>query len=237
VTEDISLRRERDISAVISDGFALLFPNWSTLARTVTPAVLVNIAASLIVFGVAGDEEVAQAVLLATLPFQILAYQLVSAAVIAHLLSRDQGRNLDSGDALDVAQDRFGDVVGASVRAVGISVLLAMTVVGLPWAIKRGIKWAFIVQSIIVDGQPGEPSLKYSEALVQGRWWNTFGRLLTAGLILLLPAVILSSLVQLAIPGVIGVILSHATDFLTLPYGMITTTLIFFDLKLRKARE
>lgn len=237
MTETVPLRRQRDLGSVIGDGFSILFRHWAGLARTVAPAVLVNLAVSLLIFGVEEDEVLASLVSLAGLPVQFVAYQLVSAAVIASLNSRDLGREIESGDALDIAQQRFGDVLGASIRATGIIVLLSITIVGLPWAIKRLVKWAFIIQSVIVDGQGGEPSLAYSESLVLGRWWVTAGRLLVSGLVVGLPAVIVSQIILGAVPGVIGVIASHATDFVALPFGIIVTTLIFFDLKQRRSGD
>lgn len=235
MTENVALRRQRDLGTVISDSFSLLFSDWPRLARMVAPAVMVNLAVSLIAFGVKDNDALVIAVVYLTLPVQFVAYQLVSAAVIAQLNSRDLGRDLDVGDALDVAQDRFGDVAGASLRSAGITILLAVTVIGLPFAIYRFVRWAFIIQSIVVDGQKGEASLAYSAALVQGLWWVTFGRLLVSAIVLGVPAVIISIAIQEAVPGVLGVIASHSPDFLVLPFGIITTTLIFFDRKLQKA--
>ena len=231
------LRRERGLSAVIGDSFSLLTANWGSLARIVAPAVLVNLAFGLLAYAVEDDEALSSALLFAALPVQFVAYQLVSAAAVARLSSRDLGREIDTGAALDVAQERFGDVVGASLRATGIVVLLSLTLIGIPWAIKRLVKWAFIIQSIIVDEQRGDPSLAYSESLVEGRWWVTLGRLIASGLVIGLPVVIVRQVILLAVPGVLGIIASHIPDFLALPYGIITSTLIFFDLKTRKARH
>lgn len=227
------LRQQRDLGAVIGDAFTILSSDLSSLAKTVAPAVLVSVAVSLVLYGLRNDQTLTTIAVYVALPFLLIAFQLVSAAVIARLNARDQGRELESGDALDVAQDRFGDVISASVKATGIVFLLSLTVVGIPWAVKRLVKWAFIIQSIIVDGQTGETALAYSESLVLGRWWVTFGRLLGTWLVLVIPTVILNQVVLAAVPGVAGIIASHATDFVTLPFGMITTTLIFFDLKLR----
>jgi hypothetical protein len=238
MTQDrTSLRRERDVGAIIGDSFILLFGHWGGLARIVAPAVLVNVAIGLLAYAVEDDEALSSVLLFAALPVQLVAFQLVSAAAVAGLNSRDQGREIDSGAALDSAQERFGDVVGASLRATGIVVLLSVTLIGIPWAIKRLVKWAFIIQSIIVDGQRGEPSLAYSESVVEGRWWITLGRLVASGLVVGLPVVIVSQVILLAMPGVVGIIAAHVLDFLTLPYGIISTTLIFFDLKTRKARH
>jgi hypothetical protein len=237
VTENVPLRQERALGFVINDSFRILFAYWPSLAKTVAPAVLVSLAAALLAYGVQNNGALYSFVVLATLPVQFVAYQLVSAALIASLNSRDQGREIDAGDALDMAQDRFRDVVSASVRATAIAFALMVTIVGIPWGIKRLVKWAFVIQAIIVDGQTGKDSLAYSESLVLGRWWGTFGRLVACGLIVGLPAVIVSEVILLAIPGVIGIIASQVTDFLALPFGIISTTLIFFDLKSRKARH
>lgn len=228
------LRQTRALGAIIGDAFNILSSDLPILAKTVAPAVLVSVAAGLIVYGLGDDEALTTIALYIELPILLIAFQLVSAAVIARLDARDHGRELESGDALDVAQERFRDVVSASLRATGIVFLLSITVVGIPWAIKRLVKWAFIIPAIVVDAQTGESALGYSESLVLGRWWVTFGRLIASALVLLLPAFVVNQLILAAIPGVAGVILSHVTDFVTLPYGMITTALLFFDLKSRR---
>jgi len=235
VTENVPLRRQRDLGTVISDSFTILFASWSILAMIVAPAVLVGLAFSLIEYGVGDGEAITVLILLASLPVQFVAYELVGAAVVAQINGRDLGQTMAAGDALDVAQDRFGDVIGAAVRSTAIVFLLAITIVGIPWALKRGVEWAFLTEAIIIDGQKGEPSLAYSAALVLGNWWSTFGRLLVAGIVIGIPTVMLSSLIALAVPGVIGIIASSVPEFLALPFGIIATTLIFFDLKLRKS--
>jgi hypothetical protein len=228
------LRQTRALGAIIGDAFSLLFSDLPVLAKTVAPAVLVSVAGGLVIYGLGDDETLTTIALYIELPILLLAFQLVSAAVIARLDARDHGRELESGDALDVAQERFRDVVSASLRATGIVFLLSITVVGMPWAVKRLVKWAFIIPSIVVDAQTGETALAYSESLVLGRWWVTFGRLAASTLVLLLPALVVNQVILAAIPGVAGVILSHVTDFITLPYGMITTALLYFDLKARR---
>ena len=237
MTENVPLRRQRDLGTVISDSFTILFASWSILAMIVAPAVLVGLAFSLIEYGVGDDELVTALIILASLPVQFVAYELVGAAVVAQINGRDLGQTMAAGDALDVAQDRFGDVIGAAVRSTAIVFLLAITIVGIPWALKRGVEWAFLTEAIIIDGQKGEPSLAYSAALVLGNWWSTFGRLIVAGIVIGIPTVMLSSLIALAVPGVIGIIASSVPEFLALPFGIIATTLIFFDLKLRKAGD
>jgi hypothetical protein len=237
VIQGVQLRRERRLGELLSDSFTIYFARWQQLVAVVAPAVLVSIAGSLISLGVEDSEVWTIVVALAVLPFYFIAYQLVSAAVIALLTGSEGGRTISAGDALDQAQDRFGDVVPASLRATAIVVLLTITIVGLPWAIYRAVRWLLIIQSIMVDGQTSQTALDYSAALVTGRWWLTAGRMFVSALVIGLPTAILSGAILEVIPGVGGVILSDCTAFFAYPYGIIFTTLLFFDYKTRRSRD
>lgn len=230
----LALRRERALSEVISDSFTLYFASWRQLGAVVAPSVLISIALSLVAFAVGGSDTANSLVLLASLPVELVAYQLVSAAAIAFIAERDAGHALSPGDALDLAQERAAPVVGASLRSTGIVFALSCTLVGIPWAIKRLVRWAFIIQAIMLDHQSSEVALDYSASYVLGHWWNTAGRLLASGLVIGIPSLFVSSIIVAALPGVAGILISGATGFFVYPYGIIATTLIFFDLKNRK---
>ena len=95
------LRQTRALGAVIGDAFSILFSDLPVLAKTVAPAVLVSVAGALIIYGLGDDEALTTIALYIELPILLIAFQLVSAAVIARLDARDHGRELESGDALD----------------------------------------------------------------------------------------------------------------------------------------
>jgi hypothetical protein len=231
------LERERPLGEVIAEAFNLYLASWTRYAAVVAPAILVGIAWSLLLFAFEDNPELSALVYLIGLPINFIAYQLVSAAVIALLVAVAAGRDIAAGDALDTAQDRLSDVISASLRSVAIVFLFAITVIGIPFAIYRIVRWALIIQVVMVEGVAGEPSLARSAALVKGQWWRTFGRLLVSGLVVGLPLSILAQLILTAFPGVFGTILSATTGFVIFPFGIIATSLIYFDLKARESRR
>ncbi|MPZ48671.1 MAG: hypothetical protein GEU75_05050 [Dehalococcoidia bacterium] len=235
MTELVTLRQPRDLGRVISDSFAVLGATWTQLCVVVAPAVLVSILIALISVLVADVVWLSTVFLLISLPIDLMAYELVSAAGIALLIAREQRQDISTGDALDAAQDRFRAVIVAAFKTTAISVLLCLTIIGIPWAIKRLVLWAFIIQAIMLDRQTGEASLGYSAGLVKGHWWNTFGRLVACFLVAGIPALIVSQIVLEAVPGTLGLILSSTASFISLPFGIIATTLLYFDLKVRGA--
>jgi hypothetical protein len=234
VTNDLVLARRRTLSEVISDSFTYFFGAWSKFAAVVAPAVLVGIASSLLLDVFREDIAATLIVTLLSLPVSYVFYQLCSAAAVALLNAPGMGRMISSGDALDLAQSKAGDILAASLRSTVIVFLFAITILGIPWAIKRGVQWAFIIQSVIIDQQDGRSALAYSAALVRRRWWASFGRLLASGFVIALPMGVLSQVLLTAIPGPIGIILSATTNLAVFPIIMIATTLIFFDLKALK---
>jgi hypothetical protein len=88
----------------------------------------------------------------------------------------------------------------------------------------------------MLDGKSGGEALAASADLVEGHWWVTAGRLLVTGLVVGIPLLIVSSIANAALPVILAVFVDSALVFVTVPYGIITTTLMYFDLKTRKAR-
>ncbi len=176
-------------------------------------------------------------VLLASIPVGFLLTILTSAALVSFLDRTDRGEAVASAEALDAAQDRLGPLFGATFRAAAICFLLAITIIGIPFAIYRAVRWYFLSQVIMVEGLKGQEVLARSASLVQGKWWNTVGRLIVTALVIQIPTGLLTSALTAAFPGVAGILLSSAVAFVTTPFGIIASTLMFFDLYVRKAPQ
>jgi hypothetical protein len=68
---------------------------------------------------------------------------------------------------------RAGRLLRTALRAGAIALGLAVSVVGIPWAIALLGRWAVAVQVTAIEGTgPGE-ALSRSRVLVRGRWWRT----------------------------------------------------------------
>ena len=236
MTEDIPLRRERDLGTIVSDSFSLYFAHFRNFAAIVFPAVVASLALSLLALAVTSDLLVVL-ILIAAIVIQFVVFEFVRSAGVVYLDRLDSRNAIPSAESLDQAQQRIGIIGGAAIRSAAIVFALAITLIGLPWAIMRIVRWAFLSQAIMLEGKSGEDVLATSADLVKGYWWVTAGRLLVTGLVIGLPALIVSSIANAALPAIIAVIIDSAVVFVTVPYGIISTTLMYFDLKTRKARQ
>jgi hypothetical protein len=71
----------------------------------------------------------------------------------------------------------------ALARPLGTVFLLALSVIGLPWAVDRSVRWAFVPHAVILDDIAPADAAAASAAAVQGQWWRTAGTELALALI------------------------------------------------------
>ena len=247
------LRKQRRLSEVLSDSFNILFAHWRQLAIISVPVVVANVAFSLVVLAItdslpANEEDwttdeaarfalLTGGALLVSVPMIFVLQQLVTGGAVEYLDESDKGNPIAPSEALDRAQANIGALIGATLRAAIIVILFSITIVGIPWGIYRAVRWVFLSQVIMIEGLTGEAVLARSAELVSGRWWNTLGRLLVVGLVVGIPVGLLQQALMEAAPGIVGTILSSATGFITVPFGIIGLSLMFFDLRARKGND
>jgi hypothetical protein len=116
---------------------------------------------------------------------------------------------------------------------LGMVVLLTITVVGIPLAIHRFVRWSLFAEACILHDLPATESLRRSSELVRGHWWRTFGF-----------TVVVIALAALSGPLLgVGLLLltDHSLNFInlagalvytfTVPFAAIQLTLYYFDLE------
>ena len=233
---EIELRRERDLGAIIGDSFTILFANLGSLAAIVFPAVVTGLSLSLLAIAVE-DEVLVTVILLVSVVIQFIVFEIVRSAGVVYLDGLDRQDAIPSAESLDRAQQRLGIISGAAFRSALIVTGFTVTIVGIPWAVMRIVRWAFLGQVIMLEQKQGEEVLASSAELVKGYWWPTAGRLLVTGLVVGVPTFIISGVASAALPQVIAAFVDAGLVFVTVPYGIISTTLMYFDLKTRKARH
>lgn len=251
----LELDRPRSLGEIISDAFAFQGPQWKTFAAAAGPAVLFGILTQLVLFWLLpdttrlesgetlsdaelreylGDFAVLGAVLVVLLPVGWVLTQLSTAGVVVVLKAIGNGNPISAGDALDAAQDRAKDLLLASLKSFLVLFLLAITIVGIPWAIMKAVQWSFLTQSIMIDGADHRNALGRSAELVRGNWWLTLGRLIVIGILVGVTGSIVGGIIQAIIPDVPGILLAGAVGFLTTPYSIIASSLMFYDYRNRK---
>jgi hypothetical protein len=123
----------------------------------------------------------------------------------------------------------------AVFRGMLIATLLSFSILGSPWGIARLVRWAFVTQSIVLSGADEDSALDASAEVVKGQWWLAVGQL---ALVMLVFGVIAIPFLVVSFSGHTSLwitLAAHVLRAATTPLFAIARTLIYFDLKSRKA--
>jgi hypothetical protein len=179
-----------------------------------------------------------------------LAHLVAAAAIIQIASGGILGEPVSIGAAFRRGLGSFGWMLLASI-VIGVPIsLLVITCIGIPVAIYLGLGWALVFQAIVLEGYGPMGALGRSSGLVDGHRWRLLACTLLIGLI---TAVLVS--VPAGLFGFIGGIVAVATGgspaALTMvqvgnvvfqalgqtlfgAIAYITTTLLYYDLRIRK---
>jgi hypothetical protein len=169
---------------------------------------------------------------------QPLAGAIVAAVVIFALrLLIESGRMSFAGSWRGVLR-RFWRVVGGQLLAMLGVLVLALTIIGIPFAIWKFVSWQFVQQEIVFKDKMIREAFRGSSNLVRGRWWRTVrvvGFLWMLGIACgpVLGFALIFTNLSLFWINVIG---SLVFALLT-PYIAIGRTLLYFDLGVRAKEE
>ena len=101
-----------------------------------------------------------------------------SLAAVARIERRRENSPLaDYRDVIHI----FWSLAVPRLKALGIVLLLTVTIIGIPWAIRHATRWAFIEESILLDRVESRDALAASARAVDGRWWYTLLTLVFLG--------------------------------------------------------
>jgi hypothetical protein len=150
------------------------------LPLTLAAAAIGAAASALPVFGTVIDlaRDVSEATVVVALFVggltSVVAYVAVNAMVAAFLVQPAEGDGeRDVLAAIRFAWSRRWPLAVAFARSVLVVVPLALTLIGLPWAVRQLIRYQFLPQAVVVEGADGRSALARSTILVRGRWWYT----------------------------------------------------------------
>jgi hypothetical protein len=165
----------------------------------------------------------------------LFASVIATAAVAVILDEIDAGRRILAGRAYRRVFQRLRPLARGMATELGMVFLLTITVVGIPFAIHRFIRWSLFAQACMLGDLSASESLRSSSELVRGRWWRTFGF-----------TVLVDALAALSGPLLgVGLLLltDHSLNFInlagslvytfTVPFAAIQLTLYYFDLETR----
>ncbi len=242
------LRARRSFGQLIRTTRRLYGRHWSTLVPIAILAIPIIGATNLLAQLLAGDSTVnpgtdhsgvnlALADLVETLARPV-ASAIVAAIVIVFVRELAASRPAGLRLALAGMRARFWRVVFAQLTATLGIILLAITVIGIPFAIWKLVGWAFVQQEVLFTDKSLREAFRGSSDLVRGRWWHAVRAIVFFSLIAVVAGPMLTfALIFTTLPLVWINLLGSLIFALLIPYVAAGTTLLYFDLQDRAEAE
>jgi hypothetical protein len=157
---------------------------------------------------------------------------------LAIALVRNLDRDEPAGFRQDVRTllDRFWRVVLAQVVVLVLVTLIALTVIGIPYAIYKVPQWQFAAQEVLFEDRSIRDAIHASTDVVRGHWWLAASRSFVFFVISEVPGPVLGFALLFAPihPGIVNG-LGAVIYSLLIPYATIGRTIVYLDLKHRPA--
>lgn len=160
---------------------------------------------------------------------QFIGWTIVTPAVIFAVAEIQAGRHPTILTSFRTALGRFWTLIRATAFA-GIIVLgLAITIVGIPWAVMRAVRWLFLTQAVVLRNATWREARRVSQRAVIGRWWRAAALSLSIAIVLgvIAPLIGIVVLIWVVPSPVVANLVSGAIYALLFPLIGITMTLWF----------
>jgi hypothetical protein len=168
-----------------------------------------------------------------------VAMAVVSAIVVVVVRLQVEGQPRPGfGAAFRGMGSRFWRVVGGRLLYYLGLYGLAITIVGIPFAINKFVAWAFVQQEILFEDRKVRPAFHASADLVRGRWWHSVRVLVFLFLVSVVTGPVLTfALIFTSLPLTWVNLLGSVIFALLIPYVALGETLLYLDLKARTETE
>lgn len=157
---------------------------------------------------------------------------LIGPAVVSVVQMIHNGRPTDAWRAYGRAYRRIGDLFEGWLH-VDLGVLLrALTLIGLPFAVRDAVRWSLFSQAVMIDeARTWQGARAVSAAAVSGRWWRTAGKALLFAAIGVIPGPVIGIILLLTLgPSIEFVnVLSSLIYAIAIPFKYIGLTLMYLD--------
>lgn len=163
-----------------------------------------------------------------------LGYAVVAAIAIAYLRDLELGEGASYASAFRDMLQRFRRVVLGQILNAILVLLIALTIIGIPFAIWKYVEWQFVQQEIMFKDKGMRAAFHGSTRLVRGNWWRTVRVAVILWLISTVTGPALGfALIFTPLPLVWANIVGTIVFALLVPYVAIGRTLLFWDLSVR----
>jgi hypothetical protein len=223
------------LGEILGGALTLYRRNFAVFLGIVAVALPISLAISIGSMAIPVRAGTLLAVLLLGLVGEVVS--LVTAAAIAYSVANiADGVPARFGRSYRQVLGRLGDLFLAALRGVVVPLLIAVTIIGIPFAIYLWIRWGFFSQAVVIENQPPREAISLSGDIVEGSWWRTFGIVATVmiiGLVASLP----SSAISWTASHPTGQLLGVFVSVVLRPFTAGAYTLLFFDLSSRRSQH
>jgi len=232
--------KPRDLGDIVGETFEVYKANFIRLITIVAVVEVIQFAIILTIMGFVvplGDweewvaEEVGMLIvwLVIILLSSFILYSLMQGALIHAITEQYTKQPVEIVKAYIFAWRRIGSLLGAMLLA-GIAVsAMAITIIGIPFAVYFSIRWFGIPQAVILEAKSPRQAISRSSDLVKNNWWRVFGSLIVLGLI----AGAIGSILGVTL-GLIPWIGESLATILVTPISITGFTLLYYDLVFRR---
>lgn len=167
-----------------------------------------------------------------------IAYVVVAAIVVIFMRLLTESQQPGFRACWRGMRERFWRIVAALLLATGGVFLLAITVIGLPFAVWKLVSWSFVGQEVLFTDKKLREAFRASSALVRGRWWHAVRVVVFLVALLFIAGPLLTlGLIFTPLPFLVINLLGALIFSLLLPYAVIAQTLLYFDLQARAGAD
>jgi hypothetical protein len=189
-----------------------------------------------------GDSPLSRLILasLAAVVQHLLTLAILGPGIIQAMTDAQSDVDLGVRRSYRIVLRKLGNLVRALLRATLVVAALNLTIVGVPWAIRNVVRWAFFGQAVIVDRAPsGRSALKTSAAAVRGAWWRTLGIGTVFAVLGAAPGPIIGIVLLVFASASVEFVnaLSSVAFAFTIPYSVIGATLLYQRLRDRRSQS
>ncbi len=161
-----------------------------------------------------------------------------SALVIAVLRNVENGEPAGFMSACSPVLRRIWRLVAVQWLITLLLILIALTIIGIPFAIRKFVDWRFAQQEILFEDRSIREAMRASTRLVRGQWWRAAWIVLIFSILGQIPGPILGfALLFTTVPTTTVNILGSVVFALLTPYVGIGRTLLYLDLATGKVTE
>jgi len=162
----------------------------------------------------------------------------VAATIIVFVGAIAFGETTGVKPSLVGTKRKFWRVVIAQILATFGVAAMAVTVIGLPFAVWKLVGWSFVQQEVLYTDKSIRGSFRGSSDLVRGRWWHSLRTVIVLQFVGFAAGPFLGLfLIFTPFPLFLVNLISSIIFALMIPFVTVGRTLLYFDLQARAEVE